>query len=87
MTFLTDVDPGDETTENGGSLCVWCREDAAMPNDDLCEDCQAEIIGDVLLERVESAGAYELDDPKHPSFIERFCDLADQMRDRQGEAA
>ncbi len=52
MNFLSNRDPGDEneTVENGGSLCVFCREDAALPGEDLCEDCGAEIAGEMLIE-------------------------------------
>jgi hypothetical protein len=57
---IIDRDPGDEndyreTVYEGGSMCVYCKEDAALPNDDLCEHCAAEVTGEWLLSLMEAA--------------------------------
>ena len=34
-------------------LCVYCRDEQAMAGDDLCADCLAEIVGEVVLEEAD----------------------------------
>jgi predicted amidophosphoribosyltransferase len=51
MDAIIDRDPGDEDYgkhEGGGStgLCTFCGDDAALPNDDICESCLREILPD-----------------------------------------
>lgn len=44
MTVLYDSDPDDESVEHAETgLCDICGEDAAVPNDDFCRSCIAEI--------------------------------------------
>lgn len=46
---IVDRDPGDEndygrrTILSGYGLCVICKEDAALPDDDICAGCLAEL--------------------------------------------
>lgn len=47
----------DETVYEGGCLCVFCKANAALPEDDLCEDCCAEVVGEILLARIEEQAA------------------------------
>lgn len=35
------------------SMCAYCRSEQAAPDDDLCPDCLAEVMGEVELERME----------------------------------
>ena len=44
-----------------------------------CEDCDCWDEDDWAQDEEDRAGAYELDDPKHPSFHDRYADLADMQ--------
>lgn len=35
------------------SLCAYCHNEQAIPDDELCRDCLAEVMGEVALERLE----------------------------------
>lgn len=45
LSYISDRDPGDETPEEHPEtgLCSICHEDAAVPNDEFCRSCLAEV--------------------------------------------
>jgi hypothetical protein len=73
--------------KHSSGLCVNCGEDAAVPDDpdNLCRFCLTE--AERKLARLEvdrdpgDETGYDSDDPKHPTFHDRYADVWD-MREK-----